>query len=104
MEFPSNPGDMLLSARGGGEALSNRAHFVDIPPRGPRRFVRHPSVLAMADAGTYFLGSRDPELERSGCPPRRRARKARPMEVDSRYRSGRAGWPCRTGCPLLRKD
>ena len=69
LSFPQNPNDMLLSG-----TLAN-GQFLAEPRRarrraarqGPRRDVRDPPVLALADAGHLLAGlQRDHELERSG--------------------------------------
>ena len=66
---PSNPDEMLLSGvLVGGQALANRAQVVDAPlGSGPRRDVRHPALLALADPGHLLPGVQcDHELERLG--------------------------------------
>ena len=69
MQFPEKAEDMLLSGTlERGELLSRRAGLVDEKiGTGPRRDVRVPAVLALADAGHVRDGlQRDHELERSG--------------------------------------
>ena len=74
LRFPSNPGrDAAVGDAGRRAGAREPRPARRYPARpGPRRVVRHPAVLALADAGQLFPGvQRHPELERSGRRPGR---------------------------------